>query len=377
MNAYLNKLFEAQNPDTFNEYIDRMDASHFSLVTFVDTLIPALVWESNLQFGSFHLIKMSLFIRNLARRKYFSAETELALAKVILQHLSYLEWTRISADPLQHMPDPIDEPVKRMLSAIEKGNAHNAYFYALTALQSDKEQLFNALLKNGAISIPDTIGHSISCFYPVLEDVLAVDHPAAATSLLSLILYLCRFRNSRSAMVEGNAISDADKNRLLLQAASGTSILDIHHMITFYTLQAWETATWNKECTPPWEFLTDWIGEKEVDESQKEHVDRVIRQNTIDVPESYEAWQRLFAEKDQEAILDSAIALLRESSEKACDWLFRVYAEYYTPDWDPHYFTSLYAALELRQDTSISIEASTMAFIQALKYFVEEIICPE
>ncbi len=44
----------------------------------------------------------------------------------------------------------------------------------------------------------------------------------------------------------------------------------------------------------------------------------------------------------------------------------------YTPDWDPHYFTSLYAALELCRTPLIAREASQMALIQALDYFRTE-----
>lgn len=372
MNTYMNHLFQEENPDKRIKYIDGLDPERFSLVTFIDSLTPSLVWESNLRFGSFHLIKMSLFIRNLARRNLFTPETERALAKLILQHLYYLPWSRVSADPLPHTPDPIDKPVERMLSEIEKGNAHNAYLCAATALHTDRDELFVALMQNGAVSIPNTIGHSISCFYPVLEEVLSVDHPAAGTSLLSLILYLCRFRNRNKASYHGPTISDEDKSRLLQQAASGTSIVDVHQMITFYTMQAWENATWNKGNTPPWNLLVDWIGDKRIHESRKEQAEHGGNRN-VDIPESYETWQQLFDDRDLEAIIDSTTALLSNSYTKASDWLFRAYAERYTPDWNPHYITSLYAALELSLDRSIPSELSRMALIQAVEYFLRSI----
>ena len=95
MNVQMMQLFQNANHEKRIEYIDRMDPDHFSLITFIDSLTPALVWESNLRFGSFHLIKMSLYIRDFARRKFFSAETDRALAKAILQHLYYLPWPQI------------------------------------------------------------------------------------------------------------------------------------------------------------------------------------------------------------------------------------------------------------------------------------------
>ena len=254
-----------------------------------------------------------------------------------------------------------------MLGEIEKGNVHNAFVYAATALQADRECLFTALMQNGAVSIPDTIGHSISCFFLVLDELLAVDHPAAGTSLLSLIMYLCRFRNARSSTVEAKSLDEADKNRLLEQAASETTIVDIHQMITFYTLQAWETASWNQASTPPWQRLTEWVADKAVDETRQA---RAAAEKSVAAPESYEAWQQVVEGQNREAIIDSAFAILEDSYEKACDWFFRIYAEAYTPDWDPHYFTSLYSAFELSRDASIAPRASRMALIQALEYFL-------
>ena len=186
MNACLTHLFQEGDPDKLISYVDGMNQDRFSLITFVDDLVPALVMESNLDFGSFHLIKMSLFFRNLSNRGVFSAETEKALAKQNLQHLFYLEWIRVTADTLPHALEPMEHLLEEMLSEIADGNAHNAFLYAAKASQVDKGSLFNALLLNGAMSIPDTLGHSISCFYPVMEDVISVDHPASGTSLLSL-----------------------------------------------------------------------------------------------------------------------------------------------------------------------------------------------
>jgi hypothetical protein len=251
MHVQLTQLFHEGDPEKLISYVDGLNPDRFSLITFIDRLVPALVMESNLRFGSFHLIKMSLFLRNMSRRKVFSAETEKALAKLVLQHLFYLEWIRISADPLPHDPDPVEHALDEMLSEIADGNAHNAYFYAAKIYQTEKGNLFNALLLNGSMSIPDTIGHSISCFYPVLEEVIAVDHPSAGTSLLSLIMYLCRLRKQSSSVTGKDlSITPSQKSQLLVKAASGTSIFDIHHMITFYIFQAWETASWNRGTIP-------------------------------------------------------------------------------------------------------------------------------
>ena len=373
MNTYLQQLFIDGNPDKLIRYVDGLDQESFSLVTFIDTLVPALVMESNLRFGSFHLIKMSLFLRKLSRKGVFSAETERELAKLILQHLYNLEWVRISADPLPHSPEPVDNTLDLMLSEIADGNAHNAYFYASRAFYQDKGSLFNALLCNGSMSISDTIGHSISCIYPVLEEVINADHPAAGTSLLSLIMYLCRYRQKSSA----NAVEDhlpitaSDKSQLLARAASGTGIVEIHHMITFYICQAWAAASWNSHTVPPWQMLTDWIADKTVDADRQAWAMQI---KPADIPENYQEWQKIFTGKNREVIINTALSIVDDSWVQACDWFFRVYADYYTADWDPHYYTSLYAALELCRDQSIAGQDSKMALIQALEYFLDDIM---
>ena len=389
------RLLDQNNPDLLVEYVDNLNPKKFSLVTLVDALSPMLVMESNLTFGSFHLIKMSLFLRSMSLRGLLSKETEIALAKVIVQHLYYLEWSLLDISPHVHAPDPINKPISHMLTEIEQGNAHNAFFYASIALQSDKACLLDTLLLNGAKSIPDSLGHSISCFFPVLEDLVDVDHPATGTALFSYILYLCRHRAknqpNNQATQDGrpNADQKADqkadninRSTLLRQAASGTSIFDIHHMITFYIFLAWEKAAWHNNATLPWAMLKDWIGQKKIDQSRLDSASvpgtvdasgKIDTTGTVDIPANYHQWHQIFSEKNTERIASVALAVLAHDWQQASDWIMRSYADYYTPDWDPHYITSLYAALELYQNDAVNKTDSQMAIIQALTYFVENV----
>lgn len=371
MTTELMQLLRQKDPDDLAAYLDRLNREHFSLVTLIDALSPLLVMESNLRFGSFHLIKMSLFLRKLSQSGLLSQATEIALAKVVVQHLYYLEWIEIAVSPFVHAPDPIDAPLDNMLTEIRKGNAHNAWFYAALALQENKPQLIRTLLMNGVLSVPDTLGHSLSCFFPVLEQLVDMDHPAAGTALFSYILYLSRLRKnslSGSQSAPGSAVSD--RSRLLQQAASGTTIVDVHHMITYYIFQTWEKAAWQQAIPIPWSLLADWIGTKQIDDKAARHWSQSA---LVQLPGDYEQWRQIFAKKDKEKIMAITLSLLDTSFQQACDWLFRVYADYYTPDWDPHYFTSLYAALELYRDDTVDQNGSTMAIIQALSYFIEDI----
>lgn len=364
-------LFRQKNPDLLVEYIDHLKRENFSLVSLIDSLSPMLVMESNLRFGNFHLIKMSLFLRNMGLRGLLSPETEVALAKVVVQHLYYLEWIQIAADPYSHVPDPVNEPIAKMLAEIGKGNVHNAYFYATIALKTEKHALLDALLLNGSISVPDTLGHSQSCFFPVLNDLLQTDHPSSGTALFSYILYLCRFRQKSEPKNPYAADTRIfDRAKLLQQAASGTSIFDIHHMITYYTYLVWERADWHHGDPLPWSVLVDWLGNKQIETNRLNHTLQAV---TSVLPNEYEQWRHIFADMNKQKIIAVTISMLQRSWQQAYDWIFRSYADYYTPDWDPHYFTSLYAALEMYRDDSINRDGSTMAVIQALEYFLDNI----
>lgn len=369
MNTELTRLLHQDNPDLLQDYVNNLKKENFSLVTLVDSLAPYLVMESNLRFGSFHLIKMSLFLRSLCREKILSPETEIALARVVILHLYYLEWIQVTAGPFAHTPDPITRPVEKMLVEIGRGNAHNAFFYADVALQTDKANMLSSLLLNGAAGIRDTLGHSLSCFFPVLEDIVAADHPAAGTSLFSYITFLCRLRGKTPNVRPESSNSRPDKVKLLRQAASGSSIVDIHHMITFYIYQVWEQSAWNSLPMLPWHLLSDWIGSKEIDNRRLKQA----QADDCEAPREYEQLRQLMSGRQKEKIVPATLSLLEISWQQTCDWLLRAYADYYTPDWDPHYYTSLYAALRLCRDDSIAADVSKMALIQALEYFLDNV----
>ncbi len=368
MQHTLMKMMNAKEPDALETYLSEIDDS-WSFLTFVDELIPALVMESNLQFGSFHLIKMSLFLRNLSRRRIFSFDTEKAVAGVILRHLYYLEWIQISANAHVHAPDPVENPIENMIEEIEDGNVHNAYFYALVALREDKERLFNSLMRLGTQNLADTIGHSISCFYPVLTEMFAADHPASGTALLSLIMYFCRYRYTHKNYKKKTEPFEGSKSKLLRRCAKDHTIFDLHQMITFYTMQSWEQEVWNDNQLIPWSKLSAWTANK-TEADYAEYVSE--KDNSSQIPETYAEWDVIFRGHDQKKIITVACQLVSRDWEKTCDWLFRAYCDYYTPDWDPHYFTGLYAALHLYKDQTINRSDSQAAFIQALLYFLDD-----
>lgn len=203
-----------------------------------------------------------------------------------------------------------------------------------------------------------------------------MNHTASGTALLSYIMYLCRFRKTGSLPDKAEASLQVDRDRLLQQAASGTTIVDIHHMITCYIFLTWEKSALYDKQPLPWSLLAEWIGSKSVDKNRMSFILSYIGEDIAPedkIPSDYEQWKSIFASRDKKKITAITLSLLRRSWKQTCDWLFRAYADYYTPDWDPHYYTSLYAALEMYHDQSVNKTGSSMAVVQALEYFLSNI----
>ena len=69
---------------------------------------------------------------------------------------------------------------------------------------------------------------------------------------------------------------------------------------------------------------------------------------------TYEEFAKLFSFDDLDDTLAMVFMLLEIFPKQAVDWLFRFYAAHYTQEnWDPHYYTSLYAALRLYLEDTI------------------------
>ena len=217
---------------------------NWSLITVIDELTPLLLMESNLTYGSFHLIKMSLFLREMQIKDYFSRDTEKKLIELISLLLSERDFVSIKSTRENFNKKRDGDYYNKLLEEINKGNAHNAYYYALRSLNCDRKKLSEFLLEIGSRFIPDSLGHSLSCFYPSVKDLIYIDSPHAETALLSYIMYLCRYSIEEShrqdLFGESSAGSlPANYSELTFKCASGKGIVNLHHMITLAVFMLW------------------------------------------------------------------------------------------------------------------------------------------
>jgi hypothetical protein len=92
------------------------------------------------------------------------------------------------------------------------------------------------------------------------------------------------------------------------------------------------------------------------------------------LPHTYEEFSNQFSFEKLDDSISCVLQLLEDKPRDCVDWLFRLYASYYTRSWDPHYYTGLYSALLLYFSDKIRDKvASRMAVEQALYYFAEDV----
>lgn len=349
--------------------------SRWSLVSFIDEMLPCMLMETNLQYRNFHLAKMGLFLRKLAVERYFSAATEYELLRLLSSELVQRQWLRVKVEPLQDGEAEKYATREQLLAALSEQNAHNAVYYAQGLLNTEPEATIQLLLTLGALYIPDNLGHSLSCFFPVAEHLFYTLHPHTSTALLSYVMFLCRFTIAPDVLsaIETKQHHPKELTQLLKVAASGDTIVDVHHMITLYVFTEWQHAAFNPEQRVPFELLLEWIGPKAIDHAREERMERLSHAALM--PQTYAEFMQGFSCDDQEQTVAMIITLLENEPAKAIDWTFRAYTGYYSLGrWDPHYFTSLYAAFHFfLQDDIEDLVAARMAVEQAFKYFADSV----
>jgi hypothetical protein len=340
-------------------------------VSFIDEMLPCMLMETNLQFRNFHLVKMGLFLRKLAVERYFSATTEYELLRLVSSELVQRQWFRLQVEPLRDGEAEKYATQQQLLSALSEQNAHNAFYYVQGLLSTEPEATIQLLLTLGALYIPDNLGHSLSCFFPVAEHLFYTLHPHTSTALLSYVMFLCRFKTSSDALsaIQTKQHHPKEITQLLKVAASGATIVDLHHMITLYIFTEWQHAAFNPEHKVPFELFLEWIGPKAIDHECESRMERLSYMPIV--PNTYAEFAQEFSFEQIDQTIAMIITLLETDPAKAIDWTFRAYTTYYSfGRWDPHYYTSLYAAFHFfLQDDIEDIVAARMAVDQAVRYF--------
>ncbi len=373
MNVNIFEAAAARDTEWIEKNISKLEASaDWTLGMIVDQLLPLAVMESNLQYGSFHRVKMALFLKRMAESSLLTRETQLELARMLCLDLARQEWVRISAS--EDGTDRLSNPVQNMLDAMEERNVHNSFYYACCALEHDRLPLCTHLLQEGCSFIQQTLGHSFSCFYPAVSDVLMHENPQTPAALLSYIMYLCRYSGHRKAVQDsgrsgGTAFGLDD---LLRMCASGSGIESLHHMITFCMMREWEQSALRPETGVPWGILETWISGKNLDEARAERTGTGVAD--LDTVESFELFAELFVFDRPELCSALVLKQLARDFRKTIDWIFRLTAMKYNRSQNPHVITGMYCALMLyRGLAGDDPEGAAMAVDQAVYYTASQL----
>lgn len=373
LTSRLKKLLLNRDQEEAEKFISRLHRDNsWSAISFIDEMLPLLLFQSNLKYGNFHQVKMALQLRHLLRSGKLSRPTQRAVMKLLIEE--GLRESRINVEAGEiALAEKKEDPLSSMLEELSHHSLHNAFYYALQAYEENPDKLLDLLLSLGGVYGPENLGHSLSCFFPVIEEIVSSNHPVSKTALFSYILYLGRYDIPADFTPQDYKMEDMPDNALRL-AASGEDIVNLHHMITLATYRLWEQADFHNDDFPlPYRiFFQKRLKGKEV---SKEQLARVKKPISVDMPKSYENFREDFSYDDVEHTTSLVRRVWQEAPEEAWDWVFRLYAEDYRPQtWNPHFYTGIYLAFRLDEEGLVQDRlAAEMAVDQAVAYYVKSL----
>jgi len=377
MDSQLKKAVINHQQEEIKEYLKELKSdTSFSLASLIEGFLPLMLMECSLRYGSFHFVKMSLFLRELSQKNYFSRESELEIARVVMLGLSERHFINLKADSSGYKENEVNQRTySKLIEEINNGNSHNSFYYALGILEHQPEKLKEYLINLGMERIPDSLGHSVSCFFPVMRDLVNHHKDVSAAGVLSYVMYLCRFSYQskyNSDQVKNEKPAPDNLEELGLRAASGSGIVNLHHMITYYTFFMLEDSSFYQEL-PPYIILENYFGSKNIEQKRLELAKN--NQGKTQIAENYHQFKDNFSLKSYQNDLDFLFHNLAENYKKTISHLHQLFAEYYNPHWNPHYYTGLYCALGLYKSEKINdTKIKKMAVIQAVEYFADNVL---
>lgn len=377
MNSQLKKAIINHQQKEIESYLEELEYDKsFTLASLIEDLLPLMLMECSLRYGSFHFVKMSLFLRELSQKKYFSRDSELKITEVVIRGLAERHFINIEAGSGGYKEDQINpKTFAKLTEEINNGNSHNAFYYALGILEKKPAELKEHLLNLGMERIPDSLGHSLSCFFPVMRDIVSHHQDVSAAAVLSYVMYLSRYSYQNKynpGEDQRKKLTQENLEDLGLKAASGSGIVNLHHMITYYTFFMLQDSSFYQKF-PPYSILENYFGNKKIDKKRLELTSLNDQKNEI--AESYQQFKDNFSLVNYQNDLSFLFNNLDKNYKETVSHLHRLFAEYYRPSWNPHYYTGLYCALGLYKSEKINEpKIKKMAVIQAVEYFTNNVL---
>jgi len=166
--------------------------------------------------------------------------------------------------------------------------------------------------------------------------------------------------------------SQDNLEELGLKAASGSGIVNLHHMITYYTFFMLEDSSFYHKL-PTYSILENYFGSKNIDRKRLDLAEK--NNDKTKIAESYQQFKADFSLTNYQDDLSFLFYNLDKNYKQTVSYLHRLFAEYYSPGWNLHYYTGLYCALGLYKSKKINnSEIKKMAVIQAVEYFTNNVL---
>jgi hypothetical protein len=236
--------------------------------------------------------------------------------------------------------------------------------------QQGTDNLFRHLLLLGSSYLDDTLGHSISCTAYILLEMMVRNDQNPWPAMATLADYYCkgRFQNMPELEKADTVIKARNLENYLWKATSGKGIVNLHHTITFYTLEQVRRFLNKNEYEHALSACVAFMGEKEKEPIRFENASASLTRN-------YTAFKKAFSSLDAKAVVGSLQKMIPSSKgrRQLGRFLVRAVCETIKGDYNPHDFTGLGSALWVVNNYWNEPVLAMNSLYQYLDYFFDGI----
>lgn len=228
-------------------------------------------------------------------------------------------------------------------TAIKEGEKENAaaLLYSFLELKG-KAELARNLLLLGSGSLGQSLGHSISCTAFILLEMLERPDQDSWPVLASLADYFCQgWFHTMPALHEAYLPSKETLTQHLLRATTGSSIVDLHHTITLYSIERVRYLLSEAEYA---HMIASWIEFMGTKSAKLPPLD-----STVEKMDDYAGFYQYFSQQMKKPILSFPRETISspEGRLQLGRYFIKGVSDLYQGDYDPHFMTGLGSALRV------------------------------
>lgn len=228
-------------------------------------------------------------------------------------------------------------------AAIRKEEKERAAVLLYTFLeQKGVAELASKLLLLGSGYLGQSLGHSLSCTAFILLEMMERTDYDPWPVLASLADYFCQgWFHTTPPLREATLPSKDTLIQHLLKATSGSSIVDLHHTITFYSIQRVRHLLSEEEYAHMMASWLDFMGTKSV------KLPSLV--SSVETITDYTNFYPFLLKREIKPALSSLETMISspEGRQQLGRYLIKGVSDLYEGDYDPHFLTGLGSALWL------------------------------